>query len=131
MELTADGISMAAEDEMFRKLVAALLLSACLLLPAASWSAVGDAVVNNSSVATTAFLDIQPGASIEWFVHNVYHEADIEISWYDGTNTITVEKYLGAGKRAINARVTNSIRIRVKNLDAGTKRIGYDAVVTK
>lgn len=93
--------------------------------------AVGDAVVDNSSVATTAFLDIQPGAGVEWFVHNIFHEADIEVSWYDGTNTITVEQYLSNGRRPMGVRVTNSIRLRVKNLDAGTKRIGYDAVVTK
>ncbi len=93
--------------------------------------AVGDAVVNNSSISTTAFLDIQPGAGVEWYVHNIHHEAEIEISWYDGTNTITTQAVLAADKTPVNARVTNSIRLRVKNTNAGTKRIGYDAVVTK
>jgi hypothetical protein len=93
--------------------------------------AVGDAVVNNSSIAAAAFLDIQPGSGVEWWVHNIHHEANIEVSWYDGTNTITTEAYTGAGRRPMGVKVTNSIRLRIKNTDAATKRIGYDAVVTK
>jgi hypothetical protein len=93
--------------------------------------AVGDAVVNNSSVATTAFLDIVPGAGVEWFVHQIMHEAEVEIYWYDGTNDILIATPTGANYENMQTRVTSSIRLRVKNVNAGTKRIGYSAVVTK
>jgi hypothetical protein len=97
----------------------------------ASFAAVGDAVVNNSSVATTAFLDIQPSAGAEWLVHHIFHEAEVEIYWYDGTNDILIAAPTGANYEFTGIRVTNSIRLRVKNINGSTKRIGYDAVVTK
>lgn len=92
---------------------------------------VGDAVVANSSVLTTAFLDIQPGSGVEWFIHQIFHEAEVEIYWYDGTNDILVASPTGANFEDIGTRVTNSIRLRVKNTNGSTKRIGYSAVVTK
>jgi hypothetical protein len=93
--------------------------------------AVGDAVVNNSSVATGAFLDIQPGAGIEWMIHHVHHEAAVELYWWDGTNQFLISSSSGANYENLNARVTNTIRLRIKNTDAATKRIGYDGVQTK
>lgn len=112
----------------------ALLFALVFLLvtPYCSLSAVGDAVVANSSVSASAQLDVQPGAGVEWLIHNIHHEDDIELSWYDGTNTIVTQRFLGAGREAVQIRVTNSIRLRIKNLNSGAaKRIGYDGIQTK
>jgi len=109
----------------------ALLLALCIS-PHLAIAAVGDAVVANSSVSASSTLDIQPGSGVEWLVHNIQHEDDVEIQWYDGTNVIASQRFLGAGKEPMGVRVTNSIRLRVKNLNTGSsKRIGYDGVVTK
>ena len=93
--------------------------------------AVGDAVANNSSVNNNSFLDIQPGAGVEWIVHHIYHEAGVEIYWYDGSNDILIGSPTGPNWELMQVRVNNSVRLRVKNVAGSTKRIGYDAVVTK
>ena len=95
--------------------------------------AVGDVVSGQSSIDAAAYLDIQPGAGVEWVIHNIYHEYDIELSQYDGTNTLVFDTEAGDGVYARYAfHVTNSIRIRVKNTDASLARlIGYDGIVTK
>ena len=95
--------------------------------------AVGDVVSGQSSIAAAAYLDIQPSAGVEWVIHNIYHEYDIELSQYDGTNTLTFDTEAGAGVYARYAfHVTNSIRIRVKNTHAtDAKRIGYDGIISK
>jgi len=93
--------------------------------------AVGDAVVNNSSVASAAFLDVQPGSGVEWMIHHIHHEDAVEIYWYDGTNQFLISTSAGANYESIGARVTNSIRLRVKNTSGSTKRIGYDGIQTK
>ena len=93
---------------------------------------VGDVVSAQSSIAAAGFLDIQPGAGVEWVIHNIYHEAEVEISQYDGTNSIVFDEDTGAGVYARYAfHCTNGLRIRVKNTNAAAKRIGYDGIVTK
>ncbi len=88
---------------------------AFLLLPCApAGAAVGDAVVENQSVSNNSFLDIQPGSSIEWLVHNIFHEAAVEIYWYDGSNDILIGSPTGANWETMQARVTNSIRLRAR-----------------
>src|SRR5262245_31688768 len=103
-----------------------------LILPSPqATAAVGDAVVNNSSVSDTSFLDIQPGSGVEWLVHHVFHEGAVEIYWYDGTNQFLIASPAGANYEFLGVRVTNSIRLRIKNVAGSTKRIGYDGVITK
>lgn len=94
--------------------------------------AVGDVVSSLSSIDTDAYLDIQPGAGMEWVIHNIYHESDIQLEFYDGSNGVAFESVTGAGIYAKFAfHMTNSIRIRVKNTSGEAKLIGYDGVVTK
>lgn len=108
-----------------------LFLAWLVLAPCSLHAAVGDAVVNNSSVNNGSFLDIQPGSGVEWLVHHVFHEAAVELYWYDGTNDILIGSPTGANWEQIQTRVSNSIRLRVKNVAGSTKRIGYSAVITK
>jgi hypothetical protein len=94
--------------------------------------AVGDVKSGLSSVNAGSYLDVQPSGSEEWAVHNVYHESDVQIEFYDGTNSCIFDTDTGAGVYAKYAfHVTNSKRLRVKNTAASAKLIGYDGVQTK
>ena len=94
--------------------------------------AVGDVFSGLSSIAAAAYLDIQPAAGVEAVIHNIYHESDIQIEFYDGTNSLIFDTDPGAGIYAKYAfHVTNARRIRVKNTNAAAKLIGYDGIVTK
>jgi hypothetical protein len=94
--------------------------------------AVGDVVADIQSVAAGAYLDIQPSAGVEWVIHNIYHESDVELHRYDGTNDLTFDTDTGAGVYAKYAfHCNNTNRIRVKNTNTAAKLIGYDGVQTK
>ena len=94
--------------------------------------AVGDIFSGLSSIAAAAYLDIQPAVGVEAVIHNIYHDSDIQLEFYDGTNSLIFDTDTGAGIYAKYAfHVTNTIRIRVKNTNAAAKLIGYDGMVTK
>jgi hypothetical protein len=94
--------------------------------------AVGDVKSGISSVAPAAYLDIQPPTGEEWVIHNIYHASDVQLEFYDGTNSLIFDTDAGAGVYAKYAfHVTNSIRIRVKNTTGSAQLIGYDGVQTK
>ena len=94
--------------------------------------AVGDVFSGLASIAAAAYLDIQPAVGVEAVIHNIYHDSDIQLEFYDGTNSLIFDTDTGAGIYAKYAfHVTNAIRIRVKNTNAAAKLIGYDGIVTK
>jgi len=94
--------------------------------------AIGDVYSGLQSVDAGAYLDIQPSAGVEAVVHNIYHDGDIQLEQYDGTNSLIFDTDVGAGIYAkYSFHVTNSIRIRVKNTMGTAKLIGYDGVITK
>lgn len=94
--------------------------------------AIGDVKSAIQSVAANSYLDVQPPLGEEWVIHNIYHEGDIQLEFYDGTNALAFDSDAGAGVYAKYAfHVTNSVRIRVKNTMATAKLIGYDGVQTK
>ena len=92
----------------------------------------GDVIANNVSVSDAAYLDIQPGAGIEWVIHNIYHEDQCELYVYDGTNEIKIDN------NTTNVpwctyfwHCNNTNRIRVKNINGSSQRIAYDGIITK
>jgi hypothetical protein len=94
--------------------------------------AVGDVVADIQSIAAAAYLDIQPSAGVEWVIHNIYHEHDIELSKYDGTNSLAFDTETGPGIHAKYAFHCNNMdRVRVKNTNVSARLIGYDGVQTK
>jgi hypothetical protein len=94
--------------------------------------AVGDVFNGLSSVAAAGYLDIQPSSGVEAVIHNIYHENDVQLEFYDGTNSLIFDTDSGAGVYAKYAfHVTNAKRIRVKNTAATSKLIGYCGVQTK
>lgn len=94
--------------------------------------AVGDVKSGLQSIAAGAFLAIQPPSGEEWVIHNVYHESDVELHFYDGTNSLVFDTDPGAGVYAKYAfHVTNSRYIRVKNTTTTAKLIGFDGIQTR
>lgn len=114
-----------------KKFLLLLFTITITLTPAVLRAAVGDTAAACSSVANNAFLDIQPGSGVEWVVHNLWFEDNVELQRYDGTNAVAVAQY-SQGFKDLVTHVTNSNRIRVKNIHgSAAKLICYDAIVTK
>ena len=94
--------------------------------------AVGDIFSGLSSVLTANYFDIQPSAGVEAVIHNIYHDGDIQLEFYDGTNSLVFDTVVGDGVYTrYNFHVINTRRIRVKNTASTTQLIGYDGVQTK
>lgn len=93
--------------------------------------AILDVASGLSSVAASGYLDIQPSGTVEWVIHNIYHESDIQLEYYDGSLSCIFDTDPGAGVYAKYAfHCTSARRIRVKNTAASAKLIGYDGIVT-
>lgn len=94
--------------------------------------AAGDAKCALTSVASGAYLDIQPSVGEEWAVHQLFHGAEAELYWSDGTNQILVASDTAEGAWLNNFfRCTNTLYLRIKNTNAGSKYQGYNGVQTK
>ena len=95
--------------------------------------AVGDVVSNIVSVAASGTLDIQPAAGVEWIIHNIYYEYDVDIALTDGTNILTFDSVTGNGVYAkFSFHVTNTIFLRITNKDTANARlVGYDGIQSK
>ena len=92
----------------------------------------GDAVGDISSVNAAAVLTIQPGAGIEWIVHNIFHEAEVELYVVKSTNELLFDDAAAKGSwSAYFFHLTNTQYLKVKNTNAGAKLIGYDGIVSK
>lgn len=92
----------------------------------------GDAVGDLQSVNADAVLTIQPGAGIEWIIHNIYHEDSVEIYLVESTNELLFNS--DAAKGSLSAfffHLTNSHYLKAKNKAGSAKLIGYDGIVSK
>jgi hypothetical protein len=93
--------------------------------------AAGSVVTDLSSVADDAYLTIQPGASNEWVINNIYYAGAVEVYRYDGTNSILFASDTAAGALIqCNFRCKNGDYIRVKNVSGDAAILGYDGIVT-
>ena len=92
----------------------------------------GDTVASISSVSAAAVKTVQPGAGVEWIIHNVYHEAEAELKIVEGSNHLLFEASGGKGSwSAYFFHLTNTHYLEVKNTNAASKLIGYDGIVSK
>lgn len=92
----------------------------------------GDAVGDLQSISADAVLTIQPGAGIEWIVHNIYHEDSAEVSLVKSSNELLFDSDTGKGSwSAFFFHLTNTHYLKVKNKAATAKLIGYDGIVSK
>lgn len=94
--------------------------------------AVGDVTIGLQEILTGNSLLIQPGAGAEWFISNVFFNGAVNIYFTNGALECLVSTYKGSGRWAcVVLHITNSIYLKIKNISAVTKIIGYDGVVTK
>lgn len=94
--------------------------------------AAGDTVVAFASVANGAYQTIQPGASIEWLISNLYFGQNAEIYRTDGSHPILVASPLANTYLNINSRLTNGLYLTVKNISGGAAGyFGYDGIIWK
>ncbi len=87
-----------------------------------------------TSIADLGFLDVKAAASGEVVIHNVYVPLDIDVEfyYYDGTNSILFDADAVDGTRfMVNWHVTDTTRVRVKNVSGGTVFLAADGIVTK
>jgi len=92
---------------------------------------VGDVKALMSLITTGAFLTIQTAGSEGWTIHNIYHEADVEVYFSDGTNDIKIDSDpMGGYWGWLEIEVNNSFFLKVKNTNASSKRIGYTGKIT-
>ena len=93
---------------------------------------VGDVVHSSSSVNAAASKTIQPGAGIEWIIHNIYHEAEVELKIVESTNELLFDDAAAKGSwSAYFFHLTNTHYLKVKNTNASAKLISYDGIVSK
>lgn len=96
--------------------------------------AAGAAVqVGPTSVAAAARLTVQPGAGVEWIIHNVYVPAGIaaagvDVELYDGTNTVVVYAGLTESLLSHSFHLTNGTYLRVLNNTGGAVLLAADGV---
>jgi hypothetical protein len=93
----------------------------------------GDVVVDNVSVADTAYMTIQPGSGVEWLIQNITWptSTSVQVSTYDGTNECIfhTDTTLG-GLINCSFALTNGNYMRVKNVTgSGSAVMHYDGFV--
>lgn len=93
---------------------------------------VGDVFASiSASVADDAYVDIQPASGHEARIHNIYWADDVTVEFYDGTNSVVFDSPTGAGCYGYFVfEVTNTYRIRVRNVSGSTQNIGYSGTYT-
>lgn len=92
----------------------------------------GDAVGSVASVNASATLTVQPGAGVEWIIHNIYHADEVELRVVEGGNELLFDTSATKGSwSAYFFHLTNTHYLKVKNTASGAKLVGYDGVVSK
>jgi len=94
--------------------------------------AIGDVVSGKSQISAAGTLDIQPGAGVEWVIHNIYHEAEVELYFADSTSDLLFDTDASYGAwTGMFFHVNETRYLTVKNTNAASKYIGYDGIITK
>jgi len=97
--------------------------------------AAGDAYIKApASTASGSYLDLQPGASVEVVIHNIYVATGsaYEVYYSDATNNILALS-MPAGGAALNLQMhcSNTYYVRVKNTSGSTIYLSADGMTTK
>lgn len=92
----------------------------------------GDAVGSITSVNAAATKTIRPAVDVEWIIHNIYHEAEVELRIVEAAGGLLFDSAAAKGSwSAYYFHLTNAHYIEVKNINAGAKLVGYDGIVSK
>lgn len=110
-----------------------ILLIAVVLCGSVAHAAVGDVVADCQSIANAARFDLQPGAGVEWIIHNLFWVQPVTLERFDGTDNAPFASFSGPGWQNISPgyHVNNTNRVRVLNDHGSAQIICFDAVVTK
>lgn len=89
------------------------------------------AVTSIESVDASAYMDIKPGAGVEWCVHNIIAGAACELYISNGTNEVKFDTQI-ANSGWINQAwfLKNTVYLRVKNTSAGAAYFGYTGIIS-
>jgi Tfp pilus assembly protein FimT len=93
----------------------------------------GDVVSGlTAAVANNGTVNIQPGAGVEWVIHNIYYSGAVEYYMVNGANTIKFDSD-SANSARLGAvfHLNNTQYLQMKNVSGGTANIAYDGVQTK
>lgn len=94
--------------------------------------AAGDVVSGISALSQYGYMTMQPGADVEWIIHNIYFDQDVKLFFYDGSNSLIFDYVKQLGHRPWRVfHLTNSRHIRIQAQKVGTTLVGYDGVVSK
>ncbi len=95
--------------------------------------AAGDVVAQApTSVGASAFLDMKPGAGIEWVIHNVSAPTTATIEVHYGSSAASVCTLVTTGGlMGFFLHCTSDVYYRIKNTGVAAVDIGYDGIVTK
>jgi hypothetical protein len=84
-----------------------------------------------TAVASEGYFSMQPAQGVEIVVHNISHDDDATLEFYDGTTAVTVDTQSGNGSwMGIFLHCTNSKYYRVKNTTASANNMCCDGVQT-
>lgn len=100
-------------------------------------AAIGDRIFFEANVADNGYLDLQPAASHEANVYNIYFPGQVEL--YRKSSTVDFKfadvgmfpVLTGPGVFSLIMPVDNTKYLRVKNVSGGTMNIAADGVYTK
>jgi hypothetical protein len=92
----------------------------------------GDTIAGLESVAAAAALTIRPAAGIDYIVHNIYHEAEVELKVVEGSDKLLFDSAATKGSWSGDFfHLTRSHYLEVKNTNAGAKLVSYDGIVSR
>lgn len=83
-----------------------------------------------ADVATGNYQAIQPGAGVEWVVHNVFapNGVQFELYWYNGTDSVLIGVY-SSSLLGYPLSVTNDVYLRIKNTSGATAKFGWSGAI--
>ena len=85
----------------------------------------GDAVGDVASVNAAAVLTVKPGAGVEWIIHNIFHEAEVELYVVKSTNELLFDDAAAKGSwSAYFFHLTNTQYLKVKNTVGTASMLG-------
>jgi hypothetical protein len=97
--------------------------------------AAGDAYIKApASVANGAYMDLQPGSSVEVVIHDIYVGTGVayEVYYSDGSNNILyLSMPAGGGAVNLQAHCSNTNYVRVKNTSGSSAYMAASGMTTK
>ncbi len=82
-----------------------------------------------SSISNGNYLTIQPSVGVEWVIHNILANGNIELYKTDGANQILIASDFES-LLMLRLHPNSTYYYEVKNISGATMYIGYDGIIT-